>query len=257
MNLTQKDFCFCTLALGKKYRLLAQQLAQDLANNVTDTFLVIYTDDTQDFSSYTNVLAYQHKQQGILNCYNDKRLVLAKALEKFNAAVFVDADTRILNNIPFAVQWKPGITAGHCENLIEHVTKYNPERLKPLKKVALKLNLPLDNTNYVGECLFVIARDEGRELEFFKQWGRIGRYLELRGIHGGEGNTIGLAAAKVGWNVNRDGWQAIRKITKHIGVSHQYNQETVWDKLKLRIGYHYRLNLARLMALKDFTFFLG
>lgn len=255
MSQAQKDFCFCTLALGRKYRILAQQLAQDLEKNVTGTFLVIYTDDPKDFGSYGNVLAYQHKQQGILNCYNDKRLVLAKALEKFNAAIFVDADTKVLNSIADDLQWKPGITAGHCENLIEHVTKYNPDRLKPLKNVAFKLNLPLENTNYVGECLFVIARDEGRELEFFKHWEVIGRYLELRGIHAGEGNTIGLAAAKVGWNVNRDGWQTIKQVTKHIGVSHEYTQETFWDKSKLKIGYHYRLNLARIMALKDFAFF--
>jgi hypothetical protein len=44
MSQEQKSFCFCTLALGKKYRLLAQQLAKDLEENSPGTSIVIYTD---------------------------------------------------------------------------------------------------------------------------------------------------------------------------------------------------------------------
>jgi hypothetical protein len=252
---TQKDFCFCTLALGKKYHLLAQQLADDLEKNAPGNSIVIYTDKPKNFSEQHNVLAYKHQQDGILHCYNDKRFVIATALSKFRAAIFIDADSRILSPMPSDVQWLPGITAGHCENLIEHVSKYNPERLQPLKKVALKLDLAIEKTNYIGECLFIIARDEGREQEFLQLWGIIGRYLELKGIHAGEGNTMGLAAAKVGWNVKTHGWAAIKQVTHHIDASSERTQQTFWDTWKRRLSYHYRLNRARLAALKDFEFF--
>ncbi|BAY48227.1 hypothetical protein SAMD00079811_58480 [Scytonema sp. HK-05] len=255
MSQEQKDFCFCTLALGKKYRLLAQQLAKDLEENSPGTSIVIYTDEPEDFKSYGNTLAYKHQQQGILLCYHDKRFVLAKALSIFHAAIYIDADTRILSRVSDNVDWQPGITAGHWENLIEHISKYSPERLEPLKKVASKLNFPLENTKYIGESLFVIARDEGRESKFFEQWGMIGRYLELKGVHSGEGNAMGLAAAQVGWTVKQEGWQVIKQAVNHIGASMAYTQETYWDKWKMRLGYHYRLNLARLAALKDYDFF--
>ncbi|MBW4630377.1 MAG: hypothetical protein KME30_00300 [Iphinoe sp. HA4291-MV1] len=255
MNQEQKGFCFCTLALGKKYRLLAQELAKDLEKKSPRTSIVILTDKPKDFQSNWNTLAYQHQQKGILLCYHDKRFVIEKALSHFHTAIYIDADTRILFSIPHDLQWQPGITAGHCENLIEHVSQNNPERLVALKNVASKLNLILENINYIGESLFVITRDEGREKEFYKYWGIIGRYLELKGIHSGEGNAMGLAAAQVGWSVKKEGWQEIRQAIKHVEASYTPMQQTFWDKWKMRIGYYYRLNLARLIALKDYDFF--
>ncbi|ARV57227.1 hypothetical protein BZZ01_00010 [Nostocales cyanobacterium HT-58-2] len=254
MSREQKDFCFCTLAIGKNYRLLAQQLAQDLEKNSPGISVVIYTDKPEDFKTNPNTLAYKHQQQGILLCYHDKRFVLAKALSNFRAAIYIDADTRITSKIS-NIHWQPGITAGHWENLIEHASKYNPERLEFFKKIASKLNLPLENTNYIGESLFVIARDEGREGKFFEQWGHIGRYLELKGIHSGEGNAMGLAATLVGWNIKTEGWQEIKQAVKHIEASHTPTQEKFWDKWKIKLGYYYRLNVARLEALKNFKFY--
>lgn len=255
MNSTVTDYCFCTLALGKKYRILAQQLATDLAKYCPKTFIFVYTDNPNDFRFSNNVLAFKHRQQGTLLCYNDKRLVLAKALSKFRAAICIDADTRILADIPDDLQWQPGITVGHSENLVEHAQKYNPERLESLRKLASKLDLPFEKVNYVGESLFVITRDSGKEIEFFNYWGRVGRYLEFQGIHGGEGNAMGLAAAKVGWTIHRDGWQTVKQATQHIDASYMLTPSSSWDKWKLRLSYHYRLNFARLTALNDFEFF--
>ncbi|MGV0027485.1 hypothetical protein [Phormidesmis priestleyi] len=90
-----KDFCFCTLALGKKYRILAKQLAENLSTYSPETSLVVLSDRPQDFQNCQNVLAFKHHQQGVLYCFNDKRFVLAKALEYFEAAVHIDADTQI------------------------------------------------------------------------------------------------------------------------------------------------------------------
>lgn len=249
------DYCFCTLALGKKYRILAQQLATDLAKYCPKAFIYVYTDNVNDFGSYNNVLAFKHRQQGTLLCYNDKRLVLAKALSKFRAAICIDADTRITADIPDDLQWEPGITVGHCKNLVEHAQKYNPERLESLQKLASKLGLPLEKVNYVGESLFVITRDNGKEIEFFNYWGKVGRFLEFQGIHGGEGNAMGLAAAKVGWVVHHSGWETVKQATHHIDASYIPTPSSSWDTWKLRLTYHSRLNFARFKALNDFEFF--
>ncbi|MEA5618834.1 hypothetical protein VB711_13440 [Cronbergia sp. UHCC 0137] len=254
MNKQQKDFCFCTLALGKKYCLLAKQLAEDLAIYFPGACLIIYTDYPQYFTENPNTLIFKHQQQGILNCYHDKRFVIAEALSRFKTAICIDADTRILNGIQDNIEWIPGITVGHHENLIAHVSKYNPERLEPIKIVASKLNLNLDEVEYVGESLCILTRDEGKELEFIKLWGNIGRYLELKGIHSGEGNTMGLAAAKLGWKINSYGWEEMKQLTQHLDISHTNIKENFWHQLRLKFGYHYRLNRARLMDLNDFKF---
>jgi hypothetical protein len=255
MNQAQKDYCFCTLALGQKYRVLTKQLAEDLEAKSPGTFLVVYTDEPNDFNKNNNILAFKHQQQGILHCYNDKRLVISESLSRFKTAICIDADTRILNVIPDHIEWTPGITVGHRENLIAHVSKYTPERLAAISNVGSKLNLNLEEVEYVGESLFIITRDQGREMEFLQIWGVIGRYLELKGIHSGEGNSMGLAAAKVGWKINTDGWETIKQSTKHLDASHMSNQMNRWDKFQKRLAYHYRLNQAKLMALQNFNFY--
>lgn len=249
----QKDFCFCTLALGKKYRLLVEQLASDLEKYSPGTFLVLFTDEPNDFTNKGNILAYKYRQQGILFCYHDRRFVIEKALSQFPVAIHIDADTRILSNVP-KVDCYPGIV-GRQENLLEHLKKYNPERLNAIKLVASKLGIPLETAPYVGESLYLVGRDEGREKEFIKYWGLIGRYLELQGIHAGDGNAIGLAAAKVGWTINSDSWVEFNKITKHLDASHEKKHQSLWDKLNRKLAYHSRLNRARVIALKDFDFF--
>ncbi|AUT03231.1 hypothetical protein CLI64_24020 [Nostoc sp. CENA543] len=254
MTYEQQDYCFCTLALRKKYRQLTQQLAGELAKYAPGKMFVVLTDQPADFQDYANVLAFKHNQRGILHCYHDKSLVMELALAKFTAAIYIDADTTILSPLPENLHWKPGITAGHCENLVAHVTRYTPERLPHIRKVAAHLNITLEDAPYIGESLFMIARDEGREIEYLKYWAKIGRYLELRGIHAGSGNAMGLAAAKVGWDVSREGWSEVRNITKHLDASYT-NKQSVWDLWKRKLGYHYRLNKARLTALTDFQFF--
>ena len=94
-----------------------------------------------------------------------------------------------------------------------------------------------------------------KEKEFFHLWEKISRYVELNGMHGGDGNVMGLAAAKVGWTVNNsETWQGIQEITKHLDASHQ-RRASFWGDLQRRLAYHYRLNRTRLVALKDFDFY--
>ncbi|MCL1466743.1 hypothetical protein [Argonema galeatum] len=254
MNESEKYFCFCTLALGSKYRNLAKELAADLEKYSRLTKVVIYTDNPEDFREVKNVLAFKHRQKGILHCYHDKRFVLQKALSMFRAAIYIDADTRILADVP-DIEWEPGIT-GRYENLSEHISKFRPQSMDLMKSVADKLDISWEKANFIGESLYIIARDEGREEYFFTEWDRIGNYLELKGMYGGEGNAMGLAAAKVGWTVKKnEGWEHLNKIRKHLDASYGKGQITFWENWRRRLGYHYRLNKARLAALKNFNFY--
>ncbi|WP_424099861.1 hypothetical protein [Moorena producens] len=252
----EKDFCFCTLALRSKYRSLAKKLAGDLEKYAPGKLLIVATDDVNDFNNCKNVSAFKHQQTGILHCYHDKRFEVEKALSRFSVAIQIDADTRIIGSLPETIEVLPGITAGHQANLVKHVEKYNPERLKPLKQIASKLDIPLDKAIYIGESLVFVSRDGGKEKEFIKQWGMIGRYFELKGIHGGEGIILGLAAAKAGLTISRSSsWDRINEVKKHLDASHEKTQKTFWDSLKRKLGYHYNFNRARVAALKDFEFY--
>ena len=202
MTTLPATYCFCTLALGRNYCNLALTLAQDLAQYAPSVQIVILTDRPKAFQHCPNVLAFEHHQQ-TLGCYHDKQFVLRRSLSLFEACIFVDADMRILAPIPADLVWEPGITAKIVwANIVKH--NKNEAEIKLLRKVSQKLGLKLEEISFVHECLFVVARDQGRELEFLDQWAKISTYLELWGLCRGEGHTIGLAAAKVGLTIRRN-----------------------------------------------------
>jgi hypothetical protein len=122
--------------------------------------------------------------------------------------------------------------------------------------MALKLNIKFEEAQWVGESLFIITRDEGKEQDFLKIWSKLATYSELRGMYSGEGSIMGLAATKVGWQIDkRDIWDSLRQIAQHLDASRERSKESFWDHLKSRIGYYYRLNKMRLIALTDFSFY--
>ena len=252
----EQDYCFCTLALGRRYRLMARELAADLDKYAPGKSLVVFTDSPKDFSPHSNVEAFKHSQQSILRCVNDKRFLLLKALSMYRVAIHIDADTRILATVPNQT-WTSGITA-RTENLLKHLQKNCPQYLDPLKTVAAKLGISvstLDSAEWIGESIYVIARDGGKEQEFLEIWGAIANYMELKDLHPNDGNLMALAAAKVGWKVNSNGWKELSQVRKHLDASFNRPPQTFWESLNQRLGYHYRLNRARVLALKDFDFY--
>lgn len=257
MTQPEKDFCFCTLALGSRYRLMAKKLAEDLEKYSPGTVLVIYTDQLRDFRKHRNVKAFKHNQQSTLRCVNDKRFLLQKALSEYRVAIHIDADTRILANIPEQIKWPSGITACH-ENLLKHLQKNCPEYSAEFKNVASKLEISektLKNAEWMGESIYAIARDEGKEKEFFKNWEIIVNYMELKGLHPNDGNIMALAAAKVGWQVHNEGWEELKQATKHFDASFNKPPQTFWETLKNKISYRYRFYRLCLMTLKSFEFY--
>ncbi|MBE9031394.1 hypothetical protein IQ266_16795 [filamentous cyanobacterium LEGE 11480] len=255
-ELLSPDFCFCTLALRAKYRQLARQLAVDLEQYAPGVILVVGTDRPQDFSNCRNVWAFQLKSRGLLHCYHDKRFVLDQARSRFRTVVQLDADTRMIGQISDIASARSTLAAVHVEPLLLHVQRYSPERLPHLRKLAEKLEIDLAQVSFVGEALFALVAETAQSKAFIEQWDWIARYLELHGIHAGEGNAIGLAAAKVGLEITQPDWLAhINDDRRHLDFSESQVEPTFWQELPRRLRYHLRLTRARINAIRHFDFF--
>lgn len=268
----ERNFCFCTLALSRRYCFMAKKLAADLKQYAPKTLLLVYTDLPDEFKDQNNILAFKHSQQGIFFCNNDKRFVINKALSMFSTVIFLDADIRITDKLPEDIEFSPGITAKSFYNIAE--AKINKERkheLGILKKLIDKMNLPLEDVNWICPYLFVITKDRGKEITFIEEWDKIARYIHLKAINSRylqkeDGNLIGLAAAKVGLTVRSEEIEVLRKIIKHEFVTSRSREiETTLDKsYKFKLlfwkykpwaGSPYRLSRELLIALKDFEFY--
>lgn len=264
------NFCFCTLAISRRYCFMAKKLAADFKKYAPKTSLLVCTDLPDEFKDQTNILAFKHSQNGIFVCNNDKRFVIEKALSMFNTVIFIDADSRITAKIAENMEFSPGVTAKSFYNIAE--AKINKERkfeLGIIKKLIDKIDLPIEDVNWISPNLFAITKDGGKEIAFIEEWDRIARYIQLKAInsrylHREDGNSIGLAAAKAGLTVKSEGIQVLRKIIKHEFVtSNGKETETILDKLykllfwkfKRWIGSPYRLIQEILIALRDFEFY--
>jgi hypothetical protein len=258
--MSNNHFCFCGLAIGKKYRDFAINAAKDLQKYHPNIQYIILTDKAKDFEHVNNITAIQHSQDSIMFPYHDRRLVIERALEIYDITIQIDTDIRLKKALllPPEILGLQGIT-GTINNLKNHIEKYQPENLYYYQKVAEKLDIDFDNSPYVGEFVFAVSRYQGLEKEFIQEWGRIGRYLELHKIHGADGPAIGLAIMKVGLPFIATDWSSLieHEYTEHLKFSSGKTplQKSKLEQLKFRIGYHYRLNKAKLNALKDFKFF--
>jgi len=278
MSSAEKAFCFCTLAIGENYRNLAVELAQDIAKYSPETPFLILTDFPEYFSDRANINAFKHQPQGI-KFYHDKRCVIAKALSLFRSCIFLDADMRIIGDVPENIEWLPGITARTGTAILKHNKRW-PKHLEILEKVAQKLNLNLEEVKFVNEFLFTVTRDGGREQEFLESWEKIAPCFELKGIYDCEGNTIGLAAAETGFPVrfdDRDRFPFFKDKIERVRIKQgqvnpreksayfQRQQELeyplrsplkkIFRKIRKVGGYFWRKTRLRLLSLRDFNFY--
>ncbi len=251
---TQKDrHGFCTLALGERYHWMARDLIQDLATHAPGTKIVVYTDNPKFFQGMETVLAYPHRQIGVQHCYHDKRLAIAQGLQHFEAVTCIDVDARLTGSLPL-LDWADGVS-GYYEPIIPHVTKFTPERMPTIQRLAQKVSLDLNQATWIGESLFTVKLPAEKGQEFCDFWGKLARYLELHRVQAGAGNAIGMAAAKLGIPVqNDDTWKALKALYSHTDAS-QRRPKGRWVSLKRRLAYHRRLNATRLSALGEFDFY--
>lgn len=258
------EFCFCGLAIGKLYRDFAINLAGDLNKFYPGIEYVVITDKPEEFHSINNVTAVRQRQSGIMFPFQDRRFAVEEALKNHRTACQLDTDTRILKPLPLPKDLDShiGMTCFQAD-LIKIINRWQPENLKYYAKIAEKFHISLDRTPLISEFLFIISRDNGREKKFIDCYGKIGRYLELHKVCGGDAPTIGLAAVAAGYQLNNAEWidaaSASNQYVYHFKASSggRCIEKKIIEKLIFRIAYHYRLNLTRLKALKDFRFYYG
>lgn len=196
------SYCFCTLAVGKRYRQHARMLAADLQTYASDKLIIVLSDKPHEFADLPNVKVFKHHLRSTKG-YHDKRFVLAQALALFESCIFVDADVRILGPVPEDIPFAPGIVARYGCGIIKHNTELKiREAFAPIQVVANTLNLNLPAVSWMHECMFLASRQQGKEQQFFQLWQSMAYYFENLGIYNGEGNIIGLAAAKSGFNLD-------------------------------------------------------
>ena len=199
-----EKFCFCTLAVGNRYRTHARMLANDIQQHSPATSFIVLTDQPTDFEEYAHVIAVKHRLQSVQG-YHDKRCVLEKALTLFDTCVYLDSDMRILGAVPEGMEWLPGITARTGCNILQHNSSSSQRRALPvINQVATKLDINLQETLWFHEFMFAVKKQDGAEVEFFKFWQKISYFFEKQGIYGAEGNVMGLAATLSGLNVRFD-----------------------------------------------------
>ena len=137
--------------------------------------------------------------------YHDKRFALQAALDKFETAIFVDADTRIKSR-PRLPVFSPGIAVVKEVNasIDEHLSRWGSHRKPVFEKLAAELTGDAEairSARWCSESLFAITKD-GNEKRFFEAWGRAAEFLQGQNVFSGEGGVIGLAALCAGWTVD-------------------------------------------------------
>jgi len=224
--------CFCTLAIHAPYRRRAQTLITDAPAMPW----IVLTDEPNDFIDLP-VRAMRHVPTGPMAidfrtripgtgngrgapAYHDKRFVLQVALEEFETAIFIDADSRI-KSPPRLPHFRPGIAVdkGLRTSIADHLSRWGQMRKPGFEQLALELFGDKDVLNsapWCSECLFAVTKD-GNESRFFEAWERGAKFLHGRGIFTGEGGVIGLAAVYAGWTVDYRSLTKLVAATEHEG----------------------------------------
>ncbi len=229
---SHQSVCFCTLAIHAPYRRRARRLCAD----ATAVPWIVLTDQPDDFAALP-VRAIQHSPTGPMAvdylarlpptgqghgaaAYHDKRFALIAALQDFDTAVYVDADSRI-EAFP-----QPGIFPSGLavlpvvrKSIAEHLDTCGSWRLPVFVDLARHLTGDADILKAARWCheTFIAVTKDGRESRFFAAWSVAADFLQARGVYSGEGGVIGLAAAYAGWSVNYSALMDIAGSIKHEG----------------------------------------
>ena len=152
--------------------------------------------------------------------YHDKRFALQAALEEFETAIFVDADTRI-GTMPRLPSFRPGIAVVKevDASIDEHLSRWGSHRRPVLEKLAVELMgdaEAIKSARWCSEALFAITKD-GNEKRFFEAWEQGAAFLQGQGVFSGEGGVIGLAALCAGWTVDYKAMDKVAGSMRHEG----------------------------------------
>ena len=224
--------CFCTLAIHAPYRRRARLLCAD----APEVPWVVLTDKPRDFAGlgvrairhsptgpmaidYGSLLPSKGEGRGVA-AYHDKRFALMAAIEDFDTAIFVDADSRI-DALPPPGNFPTGLTALPVvrESVADHLEKWGAWRQPAFAELARVLNGDSDAlraARWCHESVLAVTKD-GRESSFFAAWGLAADFLQARSVFSGEGGVIGLAALRAGWGVDYEALTTIAASIRHEG----------------------------------------
>jgi hypothetical protein len=224
--------CLCTLAIHAPYRERARVLCAD-APHVP---WMVLTDEPKDFAKLP-VRAVAHVPTGPMAvdyldwigptgdnrgaaAYHDKRFVLRKALEDYDTAIFLDADSR-LQGLPALGSFPPGLSVLPVveKSVAEHLATCGSWRLPAYVDLAKHLTGFADavhEARWCHESCIAVTKD-GREQDFFDAWGLAAEFLQARGVFSGEGGVLGLAALCAGWTLDYEAVAGIGAAVRHEG----------------------------------------
>lgn len=224
--------CFCTLAIHGPYRQRARLLCADLA----PLPLVVLTDEPADFVDLP-VHAIRHESTGPMAAdylerlaptgnsrgtaaYHDKRFAVQAALNDFDTAIFLDADSRIIG-VPPVAHFRPGLAVIPVvqRSIAAHLETCGSWRLPAFEELARDLvgtTEVLLAARWCHETCFAVTKD-GSENRFFSAWGRAAAVLQKLEVFSGEGGAMGLAAACAGWTVDFEVLIPLAALIEHEG----------------------------------------
>jgi hypothetical protein len=224
--------CFCTLAIHPPYRRRARLLCADAPS----ASWVVLTDEPADFADLpvrairhapTGPMAIDYRQRlpptgngaGAAS-YHDKRFALVAALQGFDTAIFLDADSR-LGALPQLGAFPPGLAVLPVvrATIAAHLATAGPWRRPAFADLARHLvddADALEAARWCHETCYAVTKD-GNEHRFFEAWDRAAVFLQQRGVFSGEGGVMGLAALCAGWSVDYDALGGIAAAIRHEG----------------------------------------
>lgn len=225
--------CFCTLAIHAPYR----QRAKLLCANAATVPWVVLTDEPDDFATLP-VRAIHHTPTGPMAvdylarlsptgqgrgaaAYHDKRFAMMAALENYDTAIYVDADSRITGSPPLDDVFPAGLAVIPLVrwSITDHLKTAGAWRLSFFVDLARHLTGSadiLETARWCHETPLAVTRD-GQEGKFFETWSIAADFMQSRQVYSGEGGVIGLAAACAGWAVDYDAITRIAASIQHEG----------------------------------------
>ena len=224
--------CFCTLAIHAPYRRRARLLCAD----ATSVPWIVLTDEPDDFAALP-VRAIQHVPTGPMAvdylarlpptgegrgaaAYHDKRFALLAALQDFDTAIYVDADSRIAGlSLPGVFPSGIAVLPVVRKSVAEHLDTCGSWRMPVFVDLARHLTGDADILQAARWCheTFIAVTKDGGESRFFAAWSLAADFLQARGVYSGEGGVIGLAAAYAGWSVDYEALTSIGASIQHEG----------------------------------------
>jgi hypothetical protein len=213
---TPGRICFCTMAIHAPYRKRARMLCQASF----PAPWVVLTDDPEAFADLpvhavahqpTGPMAADYLRRAVATgdgngaaAYHDKRFALQAALERFDTAIFLDADSRVRALPPIARYPAGLVVLPVVRNTVAgHLRTCGTWRLPAFADLARELtgdDTILGRARWCHEACYAVTRD-GREAAFFAAWTRGAAFMQARDVYSGEGGVMGLAAAIAGWDV--------------------------------------------------------